>query len=184
MGLWMIQSIRRELNGVAYVAGRTSKYADGRQWGFGDLIQEAQKANRFTSVVDANDASFLAPESMIDALKEYCRASGQKVPETVGEIMQCVYLSLAQCYKEAIQGLELITGKKYTSINIVGGGCQDRYLNAMTARATGLPVYAGPIEGTAIGNLIIQFIAAGEYADLAAARAAIRSSFDIKTIVP
>lgn len=184
MGLWMIQSIRRELNGVAYVAGRTSKYADGKQWSFPDLIEAAQSANRFTSEVDANDASFLAPESMIDALKEFCRQSGQKVPETVGEIMQCVYLSLAQCYKEAIQGLQLITGKKYTSINIVGGGCQDMYLNAMTARATGLPVYAGPIEGTAIGNLIVQFIAAGEYADLAEARAAIRASFDIKTIVP
>ena len=184
MGLWMIQSIRRELNGVAYVAGRTSKYADGKQWSFTDLIEAAQLANRFTSVVDANDASFLAPESMIDALKDFCRQTGQQEPVSVGEIMQCVYLSLAQCYKEAIQGLELITGKKYTSINIVGGGCQDMYLNAMTARATGLPVYAGPIEGTAIGNLIIQFIAAGEFADLAQARAAIRASFDIKTIVP
>lgn len=184
MGLWMIQSIRRELNGVAYVAGRTSKYADGKQWSFTDLIEAAQGANRFTSVVDANDASFLAPESMIDALKEFCRLTGQQEPQSVGEIMQCVYLSLAQCYKEAIQGLELITGKKYTSINIVGGGCQDMYLNAMTARATGLPVHAGPIEGTAIGNLIIQFIAAGEFADLTEARAAIRASFDIKTIVP
>ncbi len=184
MGLWMIQSIRRELNGVAYVAGRTSKYADGRQWSFPDLIEAAQGANRFTSMVDANDPSFLAPESMIDAIKDYCRQTGQKVPESVGEIMQCVYLSLAQCYKEAISGLELICGKRYTSINIVGGGCQDMYLNAMTARATGLPVYAGPIEGTAIGNLIVQFIADGVFADLHQARTAIRASFDIKTIVP
>jgi rhamnulokinase len=133
--------------------------------------------------VDANDDSFLAPESMIDALKDYCRQTGQPIPETVGEIMQCVYLSLAQCYKEAVQGLELLTGKRYTSINIVGGGCQDMYLNRMTAKATGLPVYAGPIEGTAIGNLIVQFITAKEFADLQSARNAIKASFDMKEIV-
>lgn len=182
MGLWMIQSIRRELNGVAYVAGRTSKYADGKQWSFPDLIEAARGAADFHSIVDANDDRFLAPESMIDAIKEYCRISGQQVPETVGEIMQCVYLSLSRCYKEAILNLCKLTGKLYTSINIVGGGCQDMYLNEMTAKAIGLPVYAGPVEGTAIGNLIVQFIAAGEFTDLQAARDAIRVSFDIKEI--
>ena len=217
MGLWMIQSIRRELNGVAYVAGRTSKYAkdarktrlasleavqstsssracllpqsgncdkqaDGKQWSFPDLIEAARGAADFHSIVDANDDRFLAPESMIDAIKEYCRISGQQVPETVGEIMQCVYLSLSRCYKEAILNLCKLTGKLYTSINIVGGGCQDMYLNEMTAKAIGLPVYAGPVEGTAIGNLIVQFIAAGEFSDLQEARDAIRGSFDIKEI--
>ena len=87
--------------------------------------------------------------------------------------MQCVYLSLAECYANAIRNLSEITGKVYTSINIVGGGCQDKYLNALTAEATGLEVFTGPIEGTAIGNLIVQMIAGGEFADLAAARAAI-----------
>ncbi|MEE3378620.1 MAG: rhamnulokinase family protein, partial [Lachnospiraceae bacterium] len=137
MGLWMIQSIRRELNGTAYVAGRTSKYADGRTWSFPDLIAAAKGAADFTSVVDANDDRFLAPESMIDAIKDYCRESGQKVPETVGEIMQCVYLSLSRLYREAVEGLSAITGKTYTSLNIVGGGCQDMYLNQLTANATG-----------------------------------------------
>ena len=182
MGLWMIQSIRRELNGVAYVAGRTSKYSDGKQWSFPDLIEAAKGAADFHSIVDANDDCFLAPESMIDAIKDYCRRSGQPVPETVGEIMQCVYLSLSRCYKEAIINLCKLTGKIYTSINIVGGGCQDMYLNEMTAKAVGLPVFAGPVEGTAIGNLIVQFIAAGEFSDLQAARDAIRKSFDIKEI--
>lgn len=182
MGLWMIQSIRRELNGVAYVAGRASKHADGRQWSFPDLIEAARGAADFHSIVDANDDRFLAPESMIDAIKEYCRISGQQVPETVGEIMQCVYLSLSRCYKEAILNLCKLTGKLYTSINIVGGGCQDMYLNEMTSKAIGLPVFAGPVEGTAIGNLIVQFIAAGEFTDLQAARDAIRASFDIKEI--
>ena len=182
MGLWMIQSIRRELNGVAYVAGRTSKYSSGKQWSFPDLIEAARGASDFHSIVDANDDRFLAPESMIDAIKDYCRISGQQVPETVGEIMQCVYLSLSRCYKEAILNLCRLTGKIYTSINIVGGGCQDMYLNEMTSKAIGLPVFAGPVEGTAIGNLIVQFIAAGEFANLQAARDAIRRSFDIKEI--
>ena len=87
--------------------------------------------------------------------------------------MQCVYRSLAKCYADAIATLSGITGKTYTSINIVGGGCQDRYLNELTAEATGLEVFAGPVEGTAIGNLIVQMIAGGEFADLASARRAI-----------
>ena len=98
--------------------------------------------------------------------------------------MQCVYNSLAQLYKEAVQGLTLLTGKTYTSLNIVGGGCQDMYLNQLTANATGLTIYAGPVEGTAIGNLVVQFIAAGEINDLQSARNAISHSFDIKEVQP
>ncbi len=184
MGLWMIQSIRRELNGVAYVAGRISKYADGKQWGFPDLIAAAQEAEAFDSVVDANDSSFLAPESMIDAIKVYCCKTHQQVPGTVGEIMQCVYRSLSRCYRDAIQDLSALTGKTCTSINIVGGGCQDSYLNAMTAKATGLIVYAGPVEGTAIGNLAVQMIAAGEIGSLQSARNIIKESFEIKEVLP
>ena len=182
MGLWMIQSIRRELNGVAYVAGRTSRYANGKKYSFPDLIEAAKEASDFSSVVDVNKDVFLAPESMIDAIKGECERTGQPVPKTVGEIMQCVYLSLSKCYRDAIRELSELTGKTYTSINIVGGGCQDMYLNMMTAKATGLPVFAGPIEGTAIGNLVIQFIAAGEFAGLQEAREAIKKSFDIREI--
>ena len=184
MGLWMIQSIRRELNGTAYVAGKESKYATGRTWSFPDLIAEAQGAADFPSAVDANDGSFLSPDSMIDAIRAYCEKTGQPVPQTVGEIMQCVYRSLAKCYKDAIEGLSRLTGKTYTSINIVGGGCQDMYLNQLTANVTGLPVYAGPVEGTAIGNLLVQMIAGGEFAGLQTARDSIRKSFDIKEIKP
>ena len=184
MGLWMIQSIRRELNGVAYVEGRTSKHAAGRTYSFPDLIEEARGADGFPSIVDANDDRFLAPDSMIDAIKAYCTETGQPVPATVGEIMQCVYRSLAKCYKEAIEGLSRLTGKRYASINIVGGGCQDAYLNQLTANAAGLPVYAGPVEGTAIGNLVVQMIAGGEFNSLQQARDAIKNSFDIKEVLP
>ena len=182
MGLWMIQSIRRELNGVDYVQGKQNRTAAAKQWSFPDLIAEAEKCEDFPSIVDVNKSCFLAPDSMIDAIKAQCAATGQPVPETVGQLMQCVYTSLSLCYRDAIKGLEALTGNRYTSINIVGGGCQDMYLNRRTARATGLPVYAGPIEGTAIGNLVVQMIAGGEYADLQAARDAIRVSFEIKEV--
>ncbi len=183
MGLWMIQSIRRELNGVDYVEGKAKdenvKGAEAltdwvpHKYSFNELETAAKAASAFASVVDANDARFLSPVSMIAEVRAACEATGQQVPATVGEVMQCVYKSLAKCYADAIRNLSSLTGKSYTSINIVGGGSQDGYLNDLTAEATGLEVFAGPVEGTAIGNLIIQFIAAGECRDLADARATI-----------
>ena len=184
MGLWMIQSIRRELNGVAYVQGKENRSAAGKQWSFPELISVAQAETDFPSVVDVNRDCFLAPDSMIQAIQDECAGTGQRVPQTVGEIMQCVYSSLALCYRDAIRSLEALTGKHYTSINIVGGGCQDEYLNQRTAQATGLQVYAGPVEGTAIGNLIVQMIHAGEFENLQAARDAIRAGFEIKEVNP
>lgn len=185
MGLWMIQSIRRELNGVDYVAGKTAKtswsltdYEAGKKYSFNDLESAAKAAGDFAGTVDANDARFLSPDSMI---AEVLAAATVK-PNTVGELMQCVYRSLAVCYAQMIQRLAAITGKTYTSINIVGGGSKDGYLNALTARETGLDVFAGPTEGTAIGNLIVQFIAAGVCADLADARAIVRASFDVQKV--
>ena len=102
-----------------------------------------------------------------------CAESGQRVPATVGELLQCVYSSLAHSYAKEAKLLASITGKVYTTLNIVGGGSKDVYLNELTAKATGLEVVAGPTEGTAIGNLIVQMIASGEFADLAEARKAI-----------
>lgn len=167
MGLWMIQSIRRNLD---------------KKYSFAELEQFAREASDFTSKVDVNDAGFMNPENMIDAVKSYCEKSGQPVPETVGQVMQCVYISLADCYSKAVKGLEKITGKTFTSINIVGGGSKDGYLNMLTAKASGLTVFAGPTEGTALGNLMVQMMANGEYADLAQARSAIKASFEIKEI--
>ena len=180
----MIQSIRRELNGVFYVEGSKKTAAAQRQWSYAELEAEARGCADFTSRVDVNDSSFLAPESMTDAVKQFCVQTGQSVPQTVGELMQCVYASLAAGYAGAVRELSALTGKVYTSINIVGGGSKDGYLNELTARTTGLPVFAGPTEGTALGNLMAQFIAAGEFDDLETARAAIRQSFDIKEVTP
>lgn len=184
MGLWMIQSIRRELNGVAYVAGRETRDVAEKQWSYAELEAEARGCAEFSSRVEVDDARFLAPESMTQAVKDFCAETQQPVPQTVGEIMQCVYTSLAAGYAAAIEELSGLTGKRYTSVNIVGGGSKDGYLNELTARAAGLPVFAGPTEGTALGNLIAQWIASGEFADLASARAAIKSSFTIKEVTP
>ena len=189
MGLWMMQSVRRELNGVEYVEGKgreaTEKAlaglkglkASGEKWSFGDLIEVARSAASFASTVDAADKRFFAPDSMTAAVCAACAESGQAVPSSVGELVRCIYLSLAKSYAKEAKLLAGITGKTYTSLNIVGGGCQDAYLNELTAEETGLEVFAGPIEGTSIGNLIVQFIHSGEFADLAAARAAVAKSF-------
>ncbi len=183
MGLWMIQSVRRELNGISYVQGKDQRTKSDKQWSFPNLIAVAQNAEDFSSIVDVNDNRFLAPQSMIQAIQDACKDSNQPIPQTEGEIMQCIYRSLSFCYADAIDSLQKLTGKHYTSINIVGGGCQDGYLNLRTAQATKLPVYAGPVEGTAIGNLIVQMVTAGEFANLQDARDAIRRSFQIKSII-
>ena len=201
MGLWMIQSIRRELNGVAYVQGEESEaelsheacrarmslgmdLQQKEELSFGDLIAAAQQAPNFAAILDVNEPCFLAPDSMIEAIRDACVRHKQPVPQTLPELMQCVYKSLAHCYARAIDQLSRLTNKTYTSINIVGGGCQDDYLNAQTAQACQLPVYVGPIEGTALGNILVQMIADGLCADTRAARKMIRESFAIGLVKP
>ncbi|MFR3792050.1 MAG: rhamnulokinase [Blautia massiliensis (ex Durand et al. 2017)] len=175
MGLWMIQSVRRELG---------ARDPGGRRPGFPELIAAAQESGAFPGMVDADDPRFLAPSSMIDEVTAACAEAGYPRPQTTGEVMQTIYNSLADDYRRAVASLQTLTGRRYTSVNIVGGGSQDGYLNQMTANATGLPVYAGPTEGTALGNLMVQFIASGEYADVQSARNAIRKSFEIKEVLP
>ena len=167
MGLWMIQCIKKEYN---------DKYS------FTDFVKEANGARGFSSIVDVNDLSFFAPDSMVNAVKDYCKKTGQKVPETVGEIVLCVYQSLAVGYKQAIDDLEKIMGKKFYKINIVGGGCQNVLLNELTAKYSGRAVVTGPIEATATGNIIAQMISSGDIRDLPSGRDLIKKSFDINEI--
>ena len=175
MGLWMIQNVRKEL---------AKKMDAAPSWG--DLVASAEqtRAQGYGAVVDADDPEFLAPASMLAALRSVCERDGQPVPQTMGEYALCVYDSLAADYARTVTCLSELTGVDYTSINIVGGGSANGYLNQATADACGLPVYAGPTEGTALGNLMVQFIFAGEYADIQEARAAIHKSFEIKEYLP
>jgi len=182
MGLWMVQSVRRELNGSEYVEGRGGEAAEaalklladyerGLKYGFGDL-ESAARASTYDGTVPADDSRFLSPASMIGEVVAAASERGE-APRTVGDVVRCVYRSLAASYADAVAGLRRVTGTDYTSMNIVGGGSKDGFLNELTAAATGLEVFAGPVEGTAIGNLIVQMVAAGEFPDLKSARAAI-----------
>ncbi len=167
MGMWMMQSLRKEF-----------KHA----YSFEELYTLADIGKYFDSVVDVNDSSFLAPESMIGALQAYCEKTGQDKPETECELLYCVYNSLAACYQKTVKEIEDITGRSYSRIHIVGGGCQDKFLNRMLAEKTGKQVYAGPIEGTAIGNIMAQMLRDGSYKDLSEARQNIAKSFDVKLV--
>lgn len=169
MGLWMLQNMRHELG--------DDKYS------FDKLTELAQNAEDYKGRVDVNAECFLAPKNMCEAVKNELMKQGYDEP-TVPEMLSCVYHSLAESYAAAIKALEKLTGKKYTSLNIVGGGSRDAYLNQLTANACGLPVYAGPTEGTAIGNLIVQMIADGELLSVQQARDVIRDSFEIKIYEP
>ena len=175
MGLWMIQNVRKELGEKAGMAPT-----------WDELVSAAEQARAtgFHAVVDADDPEFLAPASMLAALREVCERSGQSMPSTMGEYALCVYDSLAADYARTVGQMRELTGVDYTSINIVGGGSNNGYLNQATADACGLPVYAGPTEGTALGNLMVQFIHAGEYGSLEEARAAIKKSFEIREYLP
>lgn len=172
MGLWMIQSARREWK------------AEGKTYSFDELCSAATEADAFPSRVPVEDNRFLAPRSMIAEVQAACRESGQPVPETVGEISAVIYHSLADCYARALRQMEEITGCHFAELCIVGGGSQADYLNRLTANATGRTVLAGPAEATAIGNLSAQMIATGEIKNLLAARRIIKKSFEVKNIAP
>ena len=164
MGLWMIQSVKKEF---------------AEDLSFAQICEMASKET-IPSIVDCNDDCFLAPKSMIKAVQEFCRRTGQQVPETVGEISSVIYNSLAKCYGDTVEEIEAITGKKYSTIYVVGGGSNAGYLNELTAKYTGRTVSAGPSEATAIGNVIVQMLHDGVFASLPEARTCVKESFDVK----
>lgn len=164
MGMWMLQRIRKEIgNGISY-----------------DEIARLAAESDYNCYVDATDNRFLAPESMTDEVRGALQELGAPPPAEDKDLYRAVFLSLAMCYRDSIEQIKTLTGKTFASVNIVGGGSRNVTLNRLTAEVTGLPVYAGPTEGTALGNLIAQMIAGGELEDLASARHLITKSIDIK----
>lgn len=168
MGLWMIQNVKKELDNA---------------YDFAELCQLAEAAD-ITSLVDCDDPCFLAPESMTGMIRDFCRKTGQPVPQQPGELARVIYRSLARCYQKTAGELEQITGRTFDVIHVVGGGSNASYLNRLTAEATGKPVWAGPGEATAIGNLAVLMIAEGELKSLPEARACISRSFPIEEFRP
>ena len=145
-GMWIIQSLRRELC-------PDTSYED---------IAGMAKNSGFSGIINVNDDAFLAPKSMKGAIDKYFADRGEKLPECAADYFNCAYISLGYCYNEAIRDLESNTGKTYPEIYIVGGGAKNVYLNEITENATGKKVIALPIEATAIGNLSVQMKRYGE----------------------
>jgi len=164
MGLWMIQSVRNEM---------------GKAHSFSKLCDMAEKEKNISSRVNVNDNCFLAPENMTEEIKNYCRRTKQEVPESPGQLVAVIYQSLAESYAATVKEIEMITGKTFDAIHIVGGGSNADYLNKLTAIKSQRTVYAGPGEATAIGNLAVQMIEAGEFEDLQKARDCIYKSFGV-----
>ena len=160
MGLWMIQQARKEWNNA---------------YSFAELVEMARK-DTTDITVDVNSDKFLAPESMLKAIYE---ETGEM---SVGKTAYCIFNSLAKCYAQSIEELEKLLGKEYDTLNIIGGGCQNGLLNELTAKATKKRIFTGPTESTAIGNIIMQMIGAGELRDLRQARDVVRKSFKIEEV--
>lgn len=163
MGLWMIQSVKKESE---------------TELSYDEICKKASSL-QISSIVNCYDDRFLAPASMTEEIKSYCRETSQQVPDNLFEVACVIYNSLAKCYADTINELEELTGEKYKCINVVGGGSNAVYLNKLTAEYTGRTVYAGPGEATAIGNIAVQMISKGIFSSVDSARTCIFKSFGV-----
>jgi len=164
MGLWLVQQCKRSFD------------ARGKKYDYAQLDLMAAKAPPLRSIVNPDDARFLNPKDMPKAIQDYCRETKQPVPKTEGELVRCAYESLALKYKEVLGWLEELGGEPIEIIHIVGGGSQSKMLNQFAADACERPVLAGPVEATALGNLLVQVRASGEISTLSEIREVARKS--------
>ena len=172
MGLWLIQESRRQW------------IREGYDVSYADLEREALSAEPFVSFIDCDAPEFETAGDLPGRIRAFCRATGQKVPETRGEVMRTIYQSLAMKYRENMQKLSSLTGVRYETLHMVGGGIKDTLLCRMAASAIGIPVVAGPAEATVIGNIAMQLISLGEVKDVAEAREIIADSVDLYSYAP
>ncbi len=172
MGLWLIQECRRDW------------IKAGTKYSWDEIVQEAKKAEPLRSIIDPDFGEFFAGGNMVKKIQQFCKDTNQPVPETVGEIARCIYESLALKYRWALERLEEIKGQSIDTLNIVGGGIQNKLLNQMVADSINRPVITGPVEGAAIGNLLAQAMALGEIKDLAELRQVVRNSEPVEEYAP
>lgn len=163
MGLWLVQECRR------------AWMADGQTYSYEELTNMAEGARPNTALIDVD--AFLHPGNMPVKIEAWCRQHGQQVPDCPGQMVRVILESLAQRYNEVLESIESLTGRNIKVIHIVGGGSQNKLLNRLVAQVTGRKVVAGPVEATAIGNVLVQALGDGEIADLAAARQIVRNCF-------
>ena len=171
MGMWLVQECRRFW------------IKEGHDHAYAELTKMAERAAS-TALVDPNHQPFLAPGRMVPKIDEFCKLTSQRGPSSRGEYVRTCLDSLALTYRQTLVGLEKILGRSIDTIHIVGGGAQNQLLNQMSADACGRRVVAGPVEATAIGNILVQAIAVGAIKSLDEAREVVRNSFDVKTYEP
>jgi len=171
-GLWLVEGCRRTWE------------RQGRWPGYEAIAAATREAPAFQATIDPNDASFLNPVDMPDAIAAYCHATGQTPPQSPGGLMRCVLESLALAYRAALERTEALIGYRFPGLHVVGGGTRNETLLQFTADAIGRPVWSGPTEATAIGNLLGQLMASGRIADVDEGRALVRESFPIHTFEP
>ena len=164
IGLWLIQESRRHWN------------RHGSNYSYADLEKLALEAEPFKCFIDPDAPEFVPHGNIPGRVREYCEKTGQPVPETVGEVMRCIYESLALKYRLTLDKLEDCTGKKYPSIHVIGGGTKDTLLCRMTACSTGRKVIAGPVEATVLGNIAIQLMSCGAISSISQARKIVGNS--------
>jgi len=172
MGLWLVQQCRRSFE------------ARGSQYDYVQLAQLAARAKPLRSLVNLNDPRFLNPPDMPKAIQDFCRETKQPVPRCEGELVRCCYESLALKYGEVLASLEELTGETAEVIHIVGGGSQNKVLSQFAADVCQRPVVTGPVEATALGNLLTQVRASGELSSLAEMREVIRTSGGVQGYEP
>ena len=172
VGLWIVQECRREWA------------RQGRDYDYATLTEKAAAAPPLGPLINPADPRFIAPGDMPKRIADYCVESGQMPPDGIGETVRCALESLALQYRKTLRELERLTGERIEQLHIVGGGSQNRLLNQFAANATGIPVITGPVEATALGNVVVQAIASGELPSLDAARAVIEKSFKLETFEP
>lgn len=173
MGLWLVQQCRRSF-----------ERRGGKELDYAGLVKLAEQAPRLQSFINSNDPRFLNPPDMPRAIQEFCRETGQPVPESEGVLVRCALESLALEYQRVLSALEEIGGSRIETIHIVGGGSRNDLLNQFTANACERSVLAGPVEATALGNLLVQARACGEIASLTELRSIVCRSSELRRFEP
>ncbi len=148
------------------------------------LIEEAESAPPFRSLVFPDDPGFLNPPDMLSSIQTFCHRTDQPVPETCGQFVRCIFESLSLRYRQVIEDINRLTGRKIEILHVVGGGSRNVLLNQFTANACGIPVIAGPAEATAIGNVLMQAVATGELDSIQTGRKLVTDSFELMTFSP
>lgn len=171
-GLWLIQECRRYWK------------SKGEDLDYTEITSLAEEASPLVSFINTDEAEFIKPGNMPVKIQGFCKQSGQKVPETKGEIVRCALESLAMKYRDEFANLENISNHRIETLHIVGGGTKNRLLNQFTANSLNRKIITGPVEATAVGNILGQLIALGEIESVSAAREVVRNSFTLEEYLP